>query len=381
MRRDLSRRYTAPYVNTIIDTIMESLMPDWFEQIDHAIQSTGYQTHRLVAAEGELLISERGARVIGCRLPGVDENVFWHSPAMENPDTASHIAGGDRLWIAPEVGWYWPSLEKARQDPGKFAATPPQIDPGEYLTDSASPVHAQLSTRMKLTDVRDGKSIGLAVSRQVRAVDVPEGLPGDIRCASFAITHVLLCRGGDDGAVAGAWDILQVPPTGTLICPTVTPIETTPARGPRSYYEPFGDRHVACDERSVRFLIDGKHKIKMGLLAELTTGRMAYYRKLNDTTSSLILRIFAPMPGEPYADLPIHEDESKRTGGDALQAYNDDGNAGGFGEMEYHDPALIVGHGPASRTGTNISHILAGPDASVRAFGEKILGTAINPIG
>ncbi len=353
-------------------------MPDWFEQIDSAVQAGGYQTHRLVAADGELLITERGARVLGCRLPGVDGNVFWHCPSMLDPSGAAHIAGGDRLWIAPEVGWYWPSIEKARQDPGKYAATPPQIDPGEYLTDSASPVHAQLSTRLKLADVRDGKSIELAVSRQVRAVGPPAGLPDDLVCASFAITNILLCRGGDDGAIAGAWDILQVPPTGTLICPTTRPI--APGGGLRSYYDPFGDRHVACEGNSVRFLIDGKRKIKMGLLAEHTTGRMAYYRKLDAGRSSLIVRIFAPMPGEPYADLPIHEDETKRTGGDALQAYNDDGNAGGFGEMEYHDPAVIIGDGPASRTGSCITHVLAGPDDAIRTFGQTLLGAAIMPI-
>ncbi|NJL31318.1 MAG: hypothetical protein HC898_06630 [Phycisphaerales bacterium] len=41
--------------------------------------------------------------------------------------------------------------------------------------------------------------------------------------------------------------------------------------------------------------------------------------------------------------------------GDCVQAYNDDGTFGGFGEMEYHDPAIVAGRqppagwGPASR--------------------------------
>jgi hypothetical protein len=354
-------------------------MPDWFDQINDAIQSTGHQTHRLIAGDGQLLVTEHGARVLACQLPGVDGNLFWHSPAMESPPVSAEalsIAGGDRLWIAPEIGWYWPSIEKAREDAGKYAATPPQIDPGEYLTDSASPIHAQLSTRFKLTDVRDEKSIELAVSRQVRAIGDPEGMPDTLTSASFAITNILLLRGGDDGAVAGAWDILQIPPAGTLICPT-----TTPVKAPRSYYDPFGDRHVECDEQSVRFLIDGKRKIKMGLLAERTTGRMGYYRKLDADRSSLIIRIFAPMPGEPYVDLPISEDETKRTGGDCLQAYNDDGNAGGFGEMEYHDPALIVDHGPASRTGSCVTHVLAGPDDAIRDFGQQLLGVPVNALG
>ncbi len=357
-------------------------MPDWFDQLDTAAQAQNHPTHRIVAGDGMLLVTERGARVMACAIPGVpgvEDNLFFHHESMLDPEKAANPFGGDRLWIAPEVGWYWPSLALAREDAGKHAATPPQIDPGEYLTDSASPVHVQMSTRIDLTDVRDGKKIELAVSRQVRAVEAPAGLPETLKCASFAITNVLLLRGGDDGAVACAWDILQVPPVGTLICPTTT--DPKAVSEPTSYYEPFGDKHVARDANAVRFLIDSERKVKMGLKAEHTTGRMGYYRKLGDGSATLILRLFAPQPGEPYPDIPISADENQRIGGDVLQAYNhSDGGTSGFGEMEYHDPAVMVGHGPASRHGSSVTHILAGPDADVRAYGERLLGVPIKAI-
>lgn len=352
---------------------------DWFDQLDHAAQAQNHQTHRLVAGDGTLLVTERGARIMACTLPGVEGNLFFHHGSMLDPNHAANPFGGDRLWIAPEVGWYWPSLALAREDATKHAATPPQIDPGEYLTDSASPVHAQLSTRMTLKDVRDGKSIELAVSRQVRAVGAPIGLPESLKCASFAITNVLLVRGGDDGTVACAWDILQVPPVGTLICPTAT--DPKSVNEPTSYYEPFGERHVERGDRAVRFLIDSRRKIKMGMKAEHTTGRMAYYRQLDGGLSTLILRIFSPLPGEPYPDIPINADKDQRLGGDTLQAYNhSDGGASGFGEMEYHDPAVIVGNGPASRHGTSVTHALAGPDDAIRAFGQQLLGAPVQSI-
>ena len=47
----------------------------------------------------------------------------------------------------------------------------------------------------------DGKSIEMAVSRQVRAVGAPAGLPKSLKCASFAITNVLLVRGAYPGIV------------------------------------------------------------------------------------------------------------------------------------------------------------------------------------
>jgi uncharacterized protein DUF6786 len=354
-------------------------MPDWFEQLDDAAQAQNHPAHRIVAGDGMLLVTERGARVMGCALPGVGDNLFFHHANMLDPRRAANPFGGDRLWIAPEVGWYWPSLALAREDAGKHAATPPQIDPGEYVTDSASPVHAQMSMRLGLTDVRDGKKIELAVSRQVRAVDAPAGVPDSLKCASFAITNILLLRGGDDGAIACGWDILQVPPVGTLICPTTA--DAALVDEPTSYYEPFGDRHVKCDERAVRFLIDSERKIKMGLRAEHTTGRMGYYRRLGGGQSTLILRIFAPQPGEPYPDIPIGADDDQRIGGDALQAYNNSGGGtSGFGEMEYHDPAVIVGQGPASRHGSSVTHVFAGPDDDICDFGQTLLGVPIQEI-
>ncbi|MEO0586619.1 MAG: hypothetical protein AAF078_03175, partial [Planctomycetota bacterium] len=156
--------------------------------------------------------------------------------------------------------------------------------------------------------------------------------------------------------------------------------------GPRSYYEPFGDRHVAVEGDCVRFLIDGKRRTKMGLLPEHTTGRMGYYRPLGDGRSSLIFRAFAALPGEPYCDLPVDhpahdaaaagEDHPEMFRGDGLQAYNDDGDAfpgTSFGEMEYHDPCVIAGRGPTSRTGSCVTHVMAGPDEAVRAVGRELL--------
>jgi hypothetical protein len=147
-----------------------------------------------------------------------------------------------------------------------------------------------------------------------------------------------------------------------------------------SYYDPFGPRHVLADGRRLRFLIDGRRRIKMGLRAQWTTGRMACYRSITDGRAILIVRIFNPQPGEPYADVPRSADITTRTGGDCLQAYNDDGTFGGFGEMEHHDPAVIVGSGPTQRGGGFVTHVFTGPDRAVRAAGEALLGVEVSPI-
>lgn len=318
----------------------------------------------LESGDGSITVAEHGARVLACHLPNVADNLFFAN---------EQGTGGDRLWIAPEVAYYWPSLEKARQDPVRFAATPPQVDPGGYTIAEESNHHVKLVAAMDVTDSRNGTSIGFDVERTIAVTAAPPGISGGLTAASFTLTNHLILRHGDAGALAGAWDILQVPPTGTLICPTTRRAEVT------SYYDPFGDKHVQVENRRVRFLIDRQRRIKMGIPADATTGRMAYYR-VADGVATLIVRLFNVLPGEPYVDVPRSAEPTQRLGTDALQAYCDDGTFGDFGEMEYHDPALIVGQSIPRRVATSITHAVAGNENAVRAFGESMLGVPIDPI-
>ena len=162
----------------------------------------------------------------------------------------------------------------------------------------------------------------------------------------------------------------MVPPAGTLVCPTTRRVL------PRSYYEPFGDKHVVVDDTSVRFTVDAAHRIKMGLRPEHTTGRMGYYRPLAGGESSLIVRVFPVYPGELYVDIPRDHPHDQRSGGDALQAYNDDLTYGPFGEMEFVAPAVMVG-GCTARHTACVTHALVGPDAAVREAGAALLGVSI----
>ncbi len=338
---------------------MQKGLDGWFQ---HA-EANGYGPHLVESGDGRLLVVERGARLLAASLPGVEGDLFFNNDAC---------TGGDRLWIAPEVAYYWPSLEQAREDPVKWAATPPAVDPGDYALGDAWPGGVHLHASMSLRDARDDKRINLDVTRVFAAIDPPDGLPAGLKCLSFAVTNELTVNGGDDGAVAGAWDILQIPPVGTLICPTTTGVD------PRSYYDPFGERHVQCDSRAVRFFIDADRRIKMGLRPEHTTGRMGYYRMVGEV-ATLIVRIFGVYPGEPYIDIPRDHPADQRRGGDVLQAYNDDLTFGAFGEMEYHDPAVRVG-GCERRYGQSVTHILAGDDAVVCSVGAELLGAPVEPI-
>ncbi len=338
----------------------------WFDDLRDRLETEGQRPHALSSGAGRFLVVEHGARLLACDLPGVARN-----PLFVMDDKDGHATGGDRLWIAPEVAYYWPSLEQAREDPIKWAATPTQIDPGEYSNTGPWPGGVHLENRMSLQDARDGRRIDLHARRALAALPPLDTLPDGVTACALSITHTLVAAGGDTDAVAGAWSIMQVPPPGTLICPTTTRVQ------PRSYYDPFGDRHVLADDHAIRFRIDGQRRIKMGVLPEHTTGRMAYYqRREGGGASTLIVRVFPTLPGETYIDIPRDHPADQRRGGDCLQAYNDDGTYGGFGEMEHHDPAVIVG-GRASRTATSVTHLLAGPDEAIRRLGRDLLGVAV----
>lgn len=351
-------------------------MSDWYARIEDALGSIkqGYRTWE--TGDGRLLVLSHGARILACELPNVEGDLFWHSPAVEDPKSivgaltgAGGGLGGDRLWLAPEIGFMWQDLAEARVDPLGGYHVPEDMDPSQWTVLDDAPDLVALETQVELQDYRMDKRINVRVGRRFSLIKRPAELDSQIKCVSFAICNEVFLNDGDNGAAAGAWDLLQVPPEGWIICPVVSPVAV-----PRSYYDPFGAKHVTTDARAVRFLVDGKHRIKMGLTPMQTTGRMGYFRKAGHV-ATLIVRVFGAQPGDTYVDLPRDSDDL--VGGDALQCYNDDGGAGGFGEMEYHDPAVVVGEGPLSRFGSCVTHVMAGPEEAIRVAGKQMLGVSL----
>jgi len=341
---------------------------DWFSVLESSLSTSRCATRCLQIGAGRLLVTIYAARILGCELPGVSGNIFYHNPQLEDPQTAaaplqaaSGNIGGDRLWIAPEIAYMWPSTADARRDPFNTSRMLPQLDPADWHVEHESTAAIHLRTAMTITDQRTGQNITLALRRKLEALDDSGMFPGAIKSLSFSLTSELTVTAGDPGALACTWDLLQIPPGGTLVVPTHGPV---PA--PRSYYNPWGSLLQSAHDR-INFTVTGQGSNKFGLSPTQTTGRMAYLRKVGDLTT-LIFRSFQPQPAEPYVDVPITSDE--RFGGDALQVFN----GYNFGEMEVQDPGLIAGQGPTSRTNRYVTHVLAGPDKDVREAGRKLLG-------
>ncbi|MDX1683404.1 MAG: DUF6786 family protein [Phycisphaeraceae bacterium] len=339
-----------------------------------AVDQRGADSHRLACGEGELLFVREGARLLAATLPGVEENLFWHDPASLDPSAEGPIWGGDRLWIAPEVAYMWEDLDQAREDPILHYDLPPAMDPAQWKWLNVGRDLAGVVTDMRLTDHRRDAQCHLRVERRVTTDVQPSvDLPEDVRHLGFTLEHDLTLLEADEGVVAGAWSLLQLPPTATLTVPTTRRADV------RSYYDPFGDHHLAIDDERVRFLIDGHRRVKMGLAPDLVLGRMACHRPAGDS-STLVVRSFLSEPGRSYVDFPRDEPADKRTGGDAVQAYNDNGDAGGFGEMEHHDPALLAEGDRVHAVSRSTTSVFAGPDQTLRDIGEQMLGVPIEPL-
>jgi hypothetical protein len=351
-------------------------MPDWLNKIQSSLTANGHTALLWGAGDGGLLVTVHAARILACHLPGVPGNLFWHAPALADAASAKRLLdareapGGDRLWIAPEVAFNWPDLGAARLQPfGENYKLPAAMDPADWRIVENQPGHLQLTTQMTLMDHRVEKSITLRVGRQLDVIDRPAALAKSVRCASYTIRNDLTILSGDKGAVAGAWGLLQVPLGGVLVCPTVTPV-----RQPTRYYDSFRAKDIKCDKTSVRMSAHGDRIIKMGLSPTQTTGRMAYVRRAGKLTTAIV-RFFLPVPGAPYVDVPRSSDGF--LGGDALQAFCDDGCFGGFAEMEYHEPGLIAGEALSTRSGVSVTHVLAGPHAAVRKAVADLIGIKI----
>ncbi|MCC5828901.1 MAG: hypothetical protein JJU36_05580 [Phycisphaeraceae bacterium] len=354
-------------------------MADWLDRLDGSLTQADRPLVRFKNGPGELAVCVHGARIVGCAIQGVDENLFYHQRGLENPEQAPGFLkkagadiGGDRLWIAPEVAFMWPDLAGARIDPFGTYDLPAKMDPGHWEVEASGRDWIELTAAMDLVDHRSSAKVSLRAMRTIALGGLPDDWPEALPALAFTCGHQLSVLRGDASAWVGIWHLLQMPVGGTLVCPTVAPTSFPPT----DYYSPFRPEDVTVKPEAVHFHARGDSIIKMGLRAEDVTGRMAYIRSLGDGRSSAILRGFLPQPGQPYIDVPRSFDAL--LGGDALQAFCSDQGTQGFTEMEYHEPGLKIGSGRTRTSGGCWTIVTAGQQALVEQTVQRLLGVSVS---
>jgi hypothetical protein len=112
--------------------------------------------------------------------------------------------------------------------------------------------------------------------------------------------------------------------------------------------------HVLADAKCVVFTADGKHRSKIGLRADRTTGRAFAYSP-SSQVMTMVRADPAPDASKPYVN-SLWEKQSDPLRGDAINAYNDGPtepgkpSLGGFFELETSSPAAEL------KPGETISH-------------------------
>jgi hypothetical protein len=333
----------------------------------------------LMLQEGvSLVISQRGGRIFGPFLTQDGSSLFWVNGAFAQPDafraflrTGSWNLGGDRIWIAPEIQYHVPD----RNDFWGSVFWPEQVDPGHYALERTQLGEWRLAQRMTLQayNLASGQK-ELHLERRIRPVQDPlrniSGYPHLVEGVLFAGYEqvVTLSEETRDDIVSEAWSLTQLNPGGQLVIPCTPRVEYT------DYYQPIDSDHQILESNHVRLKITGQRQYKVGFKAAHVFGRLAYYHHLDDGRAYLLVRNFFNNPSSLYAEEP---DRIPGCCGHSIHVYNDDGNAGGFGELECNAQTIGGETGRSSSTDQLVLWLYVGSTPRIQEIGLHLLGVAL----
>jgi hypothetical protein len=322
-----------------------------------------------------IILSQHGGRIFGPFLTKDSESIFWTNDALARPDTFKEFLrsgdwniGGDRMWIAPEIQYHVPD----RSDFWGSVFWPEQVDPGTYALEQPESRQWRLSQDMALQayNLASGQK-ELHLERLIRQVQDPlrnlgsyAQLIDGVLFAGYEQVVTLTERTRDD-IVSEAWSLTQLNPGGVLVIPASPRVEYT------DYYQPIDDSLQTIYPGHVRLKITGNRQYKVGYKSAHVFGRLAYFNHLDDGQAYLIVRNFFNNPSAPYAEEPDHTPGCR---GHSIHVYNDDGNAGGFGELECNAPTIGGDTGRSSSTDELVLWLYVGAPDMVREIGFHLLG-------
>jgi hypothetical protein len=338
---------------------------------EHDLESTVL----VLPGGGQLLISRRGGRLMPFLPTG--EGALWLSPALADADRFTAFLrrddwnlGGERIWIAPEIQF---TIRDRRDFWGSYAL-PAAMDPGAWTLEG--PGEGGVVLRQEASLAAHNLAAGtkrLAVERRVRPAADPLRAGADAvdGVVFLGYEHDVVLRDlGDDAISAQAWNLIQLIPGGWVLLPTLSAVT------PRAYFEPVRAEHVVSTPDALELTITGAHRYKLGVDARVHLGRAAYLRRLDATRACLIVRSFFNNPSSAYLEEPA---DRPGENGDSIHLYNDDGAAGGFGEVECYGPT-VGGAAPRREVAadTTVLWIYVGERAGMVEVARRLLG---EPVG
>lgn len=274
---------------------------------------------------GTLTVMPARGRVVQAEVGG--RKAFW-----TNPDwMGDWNVGGDRLWLAPEVDWHWKTRQAADF---AFYEVQAAVDPGAWELVARTRDFCRVRQRSRLRNRHRASEVTVEMARSFTLAELSDA-PFFSRWLAYRTDNEVAIVNGTRGQRVGLWSLLQVPAGGEVI------VAGAASPGFRTHFGRLPKALLKRSGQEARFEITGRHQYKVGVSPAVLNGRMAYARRL-DQAYLVVYRQFFPQPWRGYCDVPMQDLKSP---GDAVQIYNDGGEFGGFGEMEYHSPAVEVGRG------------------------------------
>jgi hypothetical protein len=271
-------------------------------------------------------------------------------------------SGGDRTWISPEGETHVADLA---QYPAGIEV-PGTVDPGSYGILSATGLSAAIGSNMVVRFHRSGRDIPFQLKKTIQGLDKPPvSLPEGVKFAGYRMdTTLRALELVIASARPGLWSLLQVPGGGDILCPV------RESAVPRAFFQ------KSAYERSGNLItvrVETNTSYKFSLKAHDSTGRLLY-RKLDGARSMLVVRDFAVDDDSRYADFPC---SNPFDDGYLTEIYVDDGQLGGFGEMEYHSPAIEMNKGEYKIEDSSETWGFVGPEEGV----EELVGRFVGEVG
>jgi hypothetical protein len=315
---------------------------------------------------GCLAAVSEGGRVLALAFgPGEGSLLFAHPELPSLGQGASPLAlkggpGGHRLRFAPEYAYSWIGEERDLVGFSNYLVQR-QEEPGEYRM-TASDGAIRLAAEPVLVDRRTGMEVRFAVERVVGLCPRPlDDLPPGVRYAGYESRCAIRLLEAPAGGCVGLWHLLQFPAGSILVVPL------RGALPPEPYFN-AGSWRVHEHPGAPFFLwpFGGTANAKVGYGSSRVTGRAGVLRPWADREWALVVLDFPVHPGMHYCDAPRPE----KAGDQVLQAWD----GFGFGELEYHVPA--VGQPPLPRQWEESARVWAFAGSP-----ERIVGLALELLG
>lgn len=321
----------------------------------------------------QIVVTQHGGHVFGPFSEAYPEGVFWIPESIRDEAAYKKLiedrnwnTGGDRIWIAPEIQFnikdrsrFRETLEQPKtMDPGCF--TMHREDNRVYLAQSLDMESYNTVTGRLHLDFQ--RMIQKAENPLRKLPDAAELMEGLSYCGYEQVLD--LKASGDQDIYAESWDLLQIRPKGTLFIPMYRPTRGT------DHYEPAAE-HEYCVENGVCLKITGDSRYKIAYKAATLTGRFGYLADSQGEDSYLIILNYPNNPSALYSEEPpLLEGDT----GYSIHIYNDDGNSGGFAEMECNMQTIGRPTGIDHAIERVTKWIFTGPREKLMAVAGVLLG-------